>query len=69
MDFKKPLYELDIAIDSDRNHEPFIVDYDAFVAGNEFDQTTRAKIACMNIGDEMYFGGGASPLSKLRRIA
>jgi hypothetical protein len=64
-DFKKPLYLL-----KNGDIEMFI-DYDAFIEANKeaLDQTTRMKIATMDIGDEMLFGGGTAGITTLKRIA
>ena len=64
-DYSKPLYLL-------KNGDvEMTITYDAFVEANKdaLDDTTRFKIACMAVGEEMLLGGGTSGITTLRRIA
>jgi hypothetical protein len=64
-DYSKPLYEITTA------GATMIITYDNLIQceGVWEDQTTRAKIATMDIEDEMLIGDGSGGIIKLKRIA
>lgn len=44
------------------------IDLDEFISVNEFDDAEIADLYAMEVGDEAVFGGGAMPITTLRRV-
>ena len=45
-----------------------VVDLDEFIRVNEFDDATVSDLYMLAVGEEYRFGGGAMPITTLRRI-